>query len=114
MDEIVLLSNKILDVHQYFKQQALKQVNNALTLRNWIIGHYIVEFEQQGNDRAEYGGKTLKLLSNKLSQTGNKGFSDRNLRLFRQFYLEYPAIWQLLIAKFQSTENKPDIIWQSL
>ncbi|HBZ65663.1 MAG TPA: cytoplasmic protein [Bacteroidales bacterium] len=114
MDEIVLLSNKILDVHQYFKQQALKQVNNALTLRNWIIGHYIVEFEQQGNDRAEYGGKTLKLLSNKLSQTGNKGFSDRNLRLFRQFYLEYPAIWQLLIAKFQCTENKPDIIWQSL
>lgn len=114
MDEILHLSNQILDVHQYFKQQALRQINNALTLRNWIIGHYIVEFEQQGKDRAEYGGKTLKLLSDKLSQTGNKGFSDRNLRLFRQFYLEYPAIWQLLIAKFQNTENKPDIIWQSL
>lgn len=114
MDEILHLSNQILDVHQYFKQQALRQINNALTLRNWIIGHYIVEFEQQGKDRAEYGGKTLKLLSDKLSQTGNKGFSDRNLRLFRQFYLEYPAIWQLLIAKFQNTEIKPDIIWQSL
>lgn len=114
MDEILHLSNQILDVHQYFKQQALRQINNALTLRNWIIGHYIVEFEQQGKDRAEYGGKTLKLLSDKLSQTGNKGFSDRNLRLFRQFYLEYPSIWQLLIAKFQNTENKPDIIWQSL
>jgi predicted nuclease of restriction endonuclease-like (RecB) superfamily len=114
MDDIQILSKQILDVHQYFHQYAFKQINNALTLRNWIIGHYIVEFEQQGKGRAEYGEKTLKAISDKLSKTGNKGFSDRNLRLFRQFYLEYPAIWQLLTAKFKSTENQPGIIWQSL
>ncbi len=114
MDGILHLSEQIINVHQYFKQYAFRQINNALTLRNWMIGHYIVEFEQQGKGRAEYGEKTLKLLSEKLSEAGSKGFSDRNLRLFRQFYLEYPAIWQLLAAKFQNIENKPGMIWQSL
>ena len=114
MDDIQFLSQQIIEVHQYFYQYANKQINNALTLRNWMIGHYIVEFEQNGNERAEYGGKTLKAISDKLTKTGIKGFSDRNLRLFRQFYLEYPQIWQLLIAKFQSKDNQIDTIWQSL
>jgi predicted nuclease of restriction endonuclease-like (RecB) superfamily len=59
-----------------------------------------------------YGEKTLKVLSAKLSETGARGFSDRNLRLYRQFYLEYPAIWQFLTAKFQDADNRLNTIWQ--
>ena len=114
MENLDDLSGHIFEVHRYFKNYAAKQINNSLTLRNWIVGYYLVEYEQSGKDRAEYGKETLKKLSEKLGKTDVKGFSDRNLRLCRQFYLEYPAIWQLLIAKFQNTDNQPIAIWQSL
>lgn len=113
MENLDDLSGHIFEVHTYFKSYAVKQINNALTLRNWIVGYYLVEYEQSGKDRAEYGKKTLKTLSESLGKTGIKGFSDRNLRLCRQFYLEYPNIWQLLIAKFQNIDNKHIAIWQS-
>jgi len=105
MNDINSLTNQIIKVQQYFKKYALTQLNNALTFRNWVIGYYIVEYEQQGNDRAEYGERTLKVLSVKLSGTSEKGFSDRNLRLCRQFYFEYPMIGQLLTAKFISIKE---------
>lgn len=82
------------------------------TYRYEKIGYSIVTYEKEGKDRAAYGGKTLKTRSPKLSETGLKGFSDRNLRLYRQFYLEYPEIWQLLTAKFQATDNQVNTIWQ--
>jgi predicted nuclease of restriction endonuclease-like (RecB) superfamily len=112
IENIQVLTTQIVEVHQYFKNYALRQVNNALTFRNWMIGYSIVVYEQDGNDRAAYGEKTLKVLSDRLSEKGIKGFSDRNLRLCRQFYIEYPMIWQLLTAKLQLTEKQQDIIWQ--
>ena len=112
IENIQVLTTQIVEVHQYFKNYALRQVNNALTFRNWMIGYSIVVYEQEGNDRAAYGEKTLKTLSDRLSEKGIKGFSDRNLRLCRQFYMEYPMIWQLLTAKLQLTEKQQDIIWQ--
>jgi predicted nuclease of restriction endonuclease-like (RecB) superfamily len=112
IENIQVLTTQIVEVHQYFKNYALRQVNYALTFRNWMIGYSIVVYEQDGNDRAAYGEKTLKTLSDRLSEKGIKGFSDRNLRLCRQFYVEYPMIWQLLTAKLQLTEKQQDIIWQ--
>jgi predicted nuclease of restriction endonuclease-like (RecB) superfamily len=112
IENIQGLTTQIVEVHQYFKNYALRQVNNALTFRNWMIGYSIIVYEQEGNDRAAYGEKTLKTLSDRLSEKGIKGFSDRNLRLCRQFYVEYPMIWQLLTAKLQLTEKQQDIIWQ--
>lgn len=109
MADIISLTKQILSVQHYFKKFALSQINNALTFRNWVIGFYIVEYEQKGNDRADYGENTLKILSGKLSETGAKGFSDRNLRLCRQFYFEYPMIGQLLTAKFKTMDYS---IWQ--
>lgn len=84
----------IADTSHYFQQQAQKQVNVALTLRNWCIGLYLVEYEQQGQNKAEYGEKTLKRLAESLVQQGIKGFSATNLKLFRQFYVTYPHIGQ--------------------
>jgi hypothetical protein len=46
------LVESITQVHVQFQQQAVKAINRALTLRNWMVGYYIVEFEQNGEDRA--------------------------------------------------------------
>ena len=48
------LVNNIEQIHHHFQQQAVKAVNVSLTIRNWLIGFYIVEFEQNGADRAKY------------------------------------------------------------
>jgi len=99
MNNIDILTANIFELHNYFKSLVVQQVNNALTIRNWLTGFYIIEYEQNGNDRAAYGEKTLKVLSERISNKGLKGFSDRNLRLYRQFCSEYPEIWQSKIAK---------------
>lgn len=63
------LISVISETDLFFKTQAQKQVNVALTLRNWLIGLYIVEYEQNGADRAEYGEKLIeKLLSSEIEQ----------------------------------------------
>ncbi|MBK8453460.1 MAG: PDDEXK nuclease domain-containing protein [Thiofilum sp.] len=90
----------IADTSRYFQQQAQKQVNVALTLRNWLIGAYLVEYEQQGQDRAEYGEKLLPKLASSLQNKGFKGLSVSNLRSFRQFYLAYPQIIQTVTEQF--------------
>src|SRR4030043_1557010 len=67
-------------------------VNTGLTLRNWVIGFYIYEYEQHGADRAEYGANLLDVLSEKLSKAGIQGAAPRTLRLYRQFCVTYPQI----------------------
>ena len=91
MTNFNLLLNSIKSIHQQLQDSAAKAVNKLLTLRNWLIGYYIVEYEQNGEDRAQYGGK---LLENILLNLPNLGFSKTNLKLFRQFYLIYPQISQ--------------------
>jgi hypothetical protein len=54
------LVNNIEQIHHHFQQQAVKAVNVSLTIRNWLIGFYIVEFEQNGADRAKYGEKLIQ------------------------------------------------------
>jgi glutamate mutase epsilon subunit len=56
--------------HVHFQQQAFKAVNVSLTIRNWLIGFYIVEFEQKGEDRAAYGEKLLKSIADRISLRG--------------------------------------------
>lgn len=105
------LRETIEKTHQIFRQEAGKAINVALTLRNCLIGGYIVNYEQNGEDRAQYGQKLLENLANELSEPS---LSFRNLRLYRQFYQTYPQIWQSLIAKLHNTDNEGLTIWQSL
>jgi hypothetical protein len=56
----------IASTHEAMRNQAVQSVNAALTVRNWLIGYYIVEFEQKGEDRANYGGRLLELIGRKL------------------------------------------------
>lgn len=93
--------------------QALKAVNIGLTLRNWCIGYYLAEFEQNGSDRAEYGAQLLETVSERLTQAGMSGVAARSLRQYRQFYLGYPQIWRTPPAKFLQ-ECLPPNIWQAL
>ena len=82
-----LLVNSIEKTHSHFQQQASKAVNVALTLRNWLIGFYIVEFEQNGEDKSVYGEHLIDSLSLNLKHI--KGIDRRSLFRFRQFYLLY-------------------------
>jgi len=69
-----------------------RAANQVMTLRNWLIGAYIVEYEQQGDDRAVYGEALLKRLAHDLRDRGLKGLSLSNLKSFRKFALTYPAL----------------------
>jgi len=97
-----LLINNVQNAHQTTLQSAVKAVNIYLTVRNWLIGYYIVEFEQNGEDRAQYGKFLLQKLADNLNQDS---LSHRNLKLFRQFYNEYPQIGQSVTAFFESNSS---------
>jgi len=92
-DELV---KQIEQVSTIFKQSANTSINIHVTVRNWVVGYYIVEFEQNGENRAEYGSKLLKRISERLNF---KGLSVTNLKLFRQFYITYPQIATIFTSK---------------
>ena len=75
------------------RQQAYAAVNQAMVNAYWQIGKRIVEEEQQGKERADYGKQLLKQLSAALTEEFGKGFSVQNLYYFRQFYLTFPEIF---------------------
>ena len=98
--ELSHLFENIVTTHQFFQKQAQQQVNVSLTLRNWCIGYYLFEYEQQGENRAVYGDKLYKHIAKQLKDQKIKGMSFTNLHLFKQFYLSYPAIVQTLSEQF--------------
>lgn len=106
MENFKGLVSTIEQLHANLQQSAVNAVNRLLTMRNWLIGYYIVEFEQKGKDRAEYGKSLLKSIAEKLSYI--KGLDERSLRRFRQFYLLYPqlaeVIWGSVAPIFDHTE----------
>lgn len=95
-----LLVNSVKETHVGFQQQAAKAVNLSLTLRNWLIGFYIVEFEQKGEDRAKYGEKLLVRLAESVDIDG---LSSKNLNTFRQFFQYYPQISRALRDQLKKT-----------
>jgi predicted nuclease of restriction endonuclease-like (RecB) superfamily len=120
-------------IQDALQAQAAHAVNLSLTARNWLVGYYIVEFEQHGEDHAKYGEKLINRLAERINR---KGFEPRSLRVYRRIYLVYPqlgtvietyiqknslmlsdssvtSIWQSLPAKLQTTGNQTDEIWQS-
>jgi hypothetical protein len=98
MKDFQQLLSTIEQVHQNLQASAANAVNKALTLRNWLIGFYIVEFEQNGEDRAKYGGRIITDLAKGLKHI--KGLDDRGLRKFRQFYPQIAnLIWGSLSAE---------------
>jgi hypothetical protein len=77
-------------------------VNTELVKANWEIGRHIIEFEQHGHERAEYGSDLLARLSKDLKLRFGKGFGRRNVLDMRRFYPAYPK-WQAVPAKLSWT-----------
>ena len=95
------LYGAIRQVLQSARQTAYKAVNFAMVQAYWQIGRLIVEDEQNGNARAEYGKKVLDDLAERLTAEFGKGFEARELRRMRQFYLLF-AKWDAL---------RPELSW---
>ena len=93
MHDFNLLVANISAVQEALQVQAAHAINLALTARNWLIGYYIVEYEQNGNDRAQYGEQLINRLSKRIDK---KGLEPRRLREFRQFYQTYPQLVSVL------------------
>jgi len=94
-DDIYL---KIKNILQSARDNVYRHINFVMVEAYWHIGKQIVEDEQRGKDRAEYGAYLIKELSSRLTKDFGKGFSQRNLRNMRQFYVYFP-IWQTVSAQ---------------
>jgi len=99
-------------IHEVLQGCAAKSVNQFLSLRNWIFGYYIVEYEQNGEDKAKYGEKLIESIANKLLHI--KGLRFRQLYLCKDFYLTYPHFLRTVSAKLQNTNNENVLILRSV
>ncbi len=97
------------------RDTAYKTQNSAMLDMYWNIGKRIVKEEQKCNQRAEYGKKLLKTLSGDLTANCGAGFSDRNLRYYRKFYIMFTdrEIWNACVLNltwlhFRALLREPD------
>ncbi|MBR3698455.1 MAG: DUF1016 family protein [Bacteroidales bacterium] len=100
------LVGRINQVQDMLQAQTAHAINLAVTARNWLVGFYIVEFEQHGEDRAKYGENLLKNLAQRLNR---RGLGERRLYEFRLTYIIYPQIGQV-IADYIAKNNRQDIL----
>ena len=111
--ELNIQNNYIQEIKQILtqaRQKAYSAVNTAMVEAYWLIGKRIVEEEQNGKGRAQYGKYILKTLSNDLTLSLGKGFSERSLREFRQFYQAFP---DLMIQKKLETNERSQNFWRT-
>lgn len=97
------LAQSIQHTHSVLQQEAQKAVNISMTVRNWLVGFYIVEFEQNGEDRAEYGKQLLANLSNTIAI---KGLSASELSKCRKFYTSYSLFSNAIMEEYSSFIRK--------
>lgn len=95
------LVRSIRDIHGTLSAQAGKAVNVCLTLRNWLTGCYLAEYELRGADRAGYGERLVPALVERLTETGLSGCTQRQLYQYLRFYRIYPGIVRSVTAQFQ-------------
>ena len=83
--------NRVVSLIDDARRVSARTVNALMTATYWLIGRHIVEFEQQGKERAEYGEELLQRLAHDLTTKFGRGFSYPNVNKFRQFYLAFPS-----------------------
>jgi predicted nuclease of restriction endonuclease-like (RecB) superfamily len=83
------LYERVAKILEQARGQVARSVNTAMVRAYWLVGREIVEVEQAGEERASYGDEVIQRLSTRLAATHGKGFSVRNLRNMRQFYLAF-------------------------
>lgn len=100
-----LLFSEIKEIILQSRQRVFRIANSALLETYWQIGKLIVEDEQQGKERADYGKSVLKNLANQLTLEFGKGFDERNLNNMRAFYKAFP-IWNALRTELSWTHYR--------
>ena len=113
------LASIVQTTHDAAQSSAVKAINRMQTMRNWLIGYYIVEFEQHGKDRAEYGTQLLKKLEERVDR---KGLTTTLFKWARKFYRLYPQMMENLpipicatvTHQLQPIENEEDTIGVSM
>ena len=100
-DQLVSLCR---DTHQRFVTDVARTIDTHLVARNFILGLYIVHYEQEGEDRAAYGKQTLKALSTALKTVAGRGFSVDNLELMRRFYIHFRS--EILRPEISETPSR--------
>ena len=115
----------VADILDAARRASARSVNSIMTAAYWLVGRRIVEYEQGGEARAEYGSELIRRLSVDLTERYGRGFSPRNLRQMRAFYLDW-QIRQTVSAEFVSPRNggcddsvgtkyvanSPDAVWR--
>lgn len=98
------LASIVQTTHDAAQSSAVKAINRMQTMRNWLIGYYIVEFEQHGKDRAKYGTQLLKKLEERVDR---KGVNVTLLQMSRNFYKLYPQMVNLFVPnqKYSTASN---------
>ncbi len=107
------LFQQVVVLLQNARQQVLRTVNSTLTFTYFEIGRMIVEEEQNGKERAEYGDKLYRNIAERLKEKKIKGMSFTSLHTFKKFFQTYPSIVQLLPEEFVWSENQIFTIIQS-
>ena len=100
-----LLFSEIKEIILQSRQRVFRIANSALLETYWQIGKLIVEDDQQGKERADYGKSVLKNLANQLTLEFGKGFDERNLNNMRAFYKAFP-IWNALRTELSWTHYR--------
>ena len=107
LNSFASLTAHIKQANDVFRQSASSAINKHVTARNWLTGFYIVHYEQGGSDRAKYGSLLLQKLADKLN---TPGLSSRDLRLYRNFYLNFIVLAKPIekfILSYQSNWQSP-------
>lgn len=99
------LINQLRELIESARQQALRAVDTIQVRTCWEIGRHIVEFEQQGAERASYGTRLIPNLAATLTTEFGRGFDERNLRHMRAFFQSFP-IWNAVRTELSWTHYR--------
>ena len=98
-----MLYNQLIDTientHNSLRKRAISSINQQLVIRNWLIGFYIIEFEQHGEDRAKYGTKLIESIARNLKNKNITGLAQDRLWLCRQFYTTYSNFGNIISSR---------------
>lgn len=102
----VALVGRIREILESARTSVVRTVNTTQVVTNWMIGREIVEAEQRGRSRAEYGARLLAGLSAQLTRELGRGWSVDNLEAFRQFYLQYPQLISETVSRISGSAGR--------
>jgi hypothetical protein len=91
------------------RKAAVRYVNTALVTTYWLMGRRIVEYDQKGKEKAEYGKELLQKLSQDLNKRFGRGFSPDNLEAMRSFYLNYPINISETVSRKLEEQNSETV-----